>query len=170
MFNNKLIDGFITKSDINLLRNLTDSIKLLEQQYFIELTKTIKNNLEISHSLPLSDPIFIDFFNEWIVANNIIEYYLIDKNGSFLTINSQNEQSYFIVHTDYSLNNLVNIYQEDEQLFQVINSFESRQKIPFFGQNISADDIAPRLWDNYLYKPNLLEGREKYYWCSIKRQ
>ena len=166
-FNNKLIDGFITKSDINLLKSLTDSIKFLEDQYFVELTATLRNNLEISHVLPLSDPIFIKFFTNWIQENDIKEYYLIDKNGSFLTINTQNERSYFIVHTDYSLNGLIQLYQEDKQLAPFVSSIEARHKIPFFGQNLRADQVAPTLWGNYLYTPELLDGRERYYWCNI---
>jgi CheY-like chemotaxis protein len=166
-FNNKLIDGFITKSDINLLKSLTDSIKLLENQYFVELTATLRNNLEISHALPLSDPIFIRFFNNWIKENDIKEYYLIDKNGSFLTIDKHDKPSYFIVHTDYSLNSLIQLYQEDKQLASFMSDIGGRQKIPFFGQNVRVEEVAPTLWGNYLYSPNILEGREHYYWCSV---
>lgn len=162
-FNNQLIDGFVQK-DQDLAKNILSFIEVFNKTFFIEKTNNIKNYLETNALLPNSDPIFIEFFNRWLIDNQIIAHYIIDKNGSCLLINKDKEISYLILHTDYSLNNFIKSYEDDEDLETSITSIINREKIPCIIPHINLSDNL----ENLLKKPNILNGKTNYYWVHEK--
>lgn len=169
-FNEGLIDRYIKKSDESMYEKIKQYIDELSIQYFKNITANLLNYLETETKLPQSDPIFVDFFESYRAKNNIREYYLLDKQGSYLCVNSKNEKTCLIVHSDRSLNTLLEINRVISSLTPIeLEQISSRTKIPFFG-------IGKELWqikqsatsiDKYLHKPNILNGREKYYWSTI---
>jgi hypothetical protein len=61
---------------------------------------------------------------------------LIDKNGNFLLINKEGQKSHFIIHTDRTLCDFVELHHDDKESAFFINAVESRERIPFFGEGI----------------------------------
>jgi CheY-like chemotaxis protein len=114
-FNDGIIDCFIRKDDPMLVAELLRHIKKLNTQYFSEMTKPFLAHIEADYKLPQSDPDFIGFFDQWCMKNKICEYYVIDKNGTFLTINDSGHQQYFLAHTNRSLNVFTELYAEDKE-------------------------------------------------------
>jgi len=170
-FNDGLIDRFIKKTyDLNLFEEISKYIKALERQYFCELTKPLLLHLEAGHVLPLSDVAFVSFFDKWCEENKISEFYLIDKQGSFFVINEQNETSYFVVHTEQSLNNFSKFYANNHEINELVQYVIKRNKIPFFGYKKDAWQVSHSDWSKYFYTPNIFEGREKYYWFIVGKE
>ena len=167
-FNTGLIERFIHKYNLNLPTEIPKYITDLTRQYFSELTRPILLHLEADRVLPLSDPAFIAFFDKWCDDNNIKEFYLIDKQGSFLTTNDKNGMHYFVIHTDWSLNNFAKFYSDNAEVKSLIQLVETRSKIPFFGYKKDAWQVNHSEWAKYFYVPDILEGREKYYWKVIE--
>jgi CheY-like chemotaxis protein len=166
-FNKGIIDCFIRKDDPMLAAELTGYIQKLQLQYFVDLSCPLLSHLEVDYKLPQSDPQFFDFFEIWIKENNIREYYLLDKNGTFLTKNQHDEVKYFIAHTDRSLDIFSNLYAEDRDVSGFVDAVNQRKKIPFFGFKSESWHYESNQWSNHFYSPNLLNGREKYYWAVV---
>lgn len=121
-FNDGIIDCFIRKDELALTTDLLSYIQKLHIHYFVDMTKPFLTHLEADYKLPQSDPIFINFFYDWCRNNEIIEYYLIDKNGTFLTINKDGHAKYFLTHTDRSLETFTELYQEDKEVSSFVQS------------------------------------------------
>jgi YesN/AraC family two-component response regulator len=167
-FNEGLIDCFIEKDSQTLIQDILSHITRLKQQYFIDRSRQLLNHLETDYPLPLSDPVFIDFFQEWCKKNEIQEYYLIDKYGNFLLVDNKGKKSYFIVHTDRTLSNFIESHQDDNEVTAFIREVELRKIIPFFGEGIESWELQPDKWSECFYTSQVLEGQQKYYWTAVK--
>jgi CheY-like chemotaxis protein len=167
-FNKNLIQRFLQKGVDNLAIKLLHYLKELSTQYFRNISSPLLSYLETDGKLPLSDPIFIDYFETYIEENNIVEYYLIDKEGSFLCINSKRKKTCLVVRTESSINALLEIYKSHQTLQKSdLDELKEYKKIPFFGIGNEAWHIDASQWDQHLYSSQLLEGKEKYFICTV---
>lgn len=169
-FNSKIIDCFIRKDEVELQKKLVYHIEELQKQYFKTITGYLLFHLEADYYIPQSDPIFIEFFYEWCKKNNITEYYLIDKYGTLLTITENGRISFFIIHTDRSLEAFIELYSHDDthEINFLIQSVKQRARIPFFGLKKESWNFEFEHWINYFYTPSILKGRENYYWAVVE--
>lgn len=167
-FNNNLIHRFIKKNEIEWEEKLIANLKELTLQFFREKTTSLLSYLETENKLPLSDKIFIDFFEKYCEQHNIREYYLINKQGSFLCLDNKGHRSYFVLQTDQGIDTWLASHSADKELpKEKLDLVRERKKIPFFGQGKEAWQIDPSEWPKYLYTPNVLDGRERYFWTKI---
>lgn len=171
-FNDNIIDRFIRKDSPSLASEIQTYVSTLSQQYYREKTSSLLTHLEVDKQMPLSDPLFAEFFQQWCKANRIKEYMLIDKNGSFIVLDKNNKYFYFIVHTADSLQSFIELNDNEAEteieVDQFIKSVTQREKIPFFGIGKECWQFEPHSWHNYFYQPNILDGRERYYWTVIR--
>lgn len=166
-FNDNIVDRFILKSSPTLMNELKQYITILEQQYFCDYTHPLLAHLETENKTPLSDPIWINFFANWRQQNGICEYYLIDKTGSFLCIDENKKQYYFLLNTEHTLESFVQSYQEEDNVDLLLKEVESRKKIPFFGFGKEAWQFESNQWEPHFYPCETFQGRELYYWHVI---
>ncbi len=166
-FNENVIDCFVRKDDPNLVQTLQSFIQSLSQQYFRSLTHPLLTHLlEVEHKIALTDPTFISFFQEWCKADDIKEYYLIDKNSSFLVLDATGNSRYFIVHTDRTLNAFAELHN-DPEVKAFVKTIKAREKIPFFGPGKESWQFEPKDWFAHFHSAHVLQGREKYYWAVV---
>ena len=163
-FNECIIDCFIRKDNLSLTYDIRCYLQILTQQYIANNTKQLSKHLEIDRPLPISDPEFITFFKEWCHTHRIQEYFLIDLNANFLLVDESNEYSFFVTHTDYSLNKFIDLHDDDNKAIPFINSVKLREKVPFFGEGKESWNIDHQDWSARFLAPQILIGREKYYW------
>lgn len=168
-FNDNTIDRFLRKDSKTLVADLQNYIATLTQQYFRDRTAPLLSHLEAGYRLPLSDPIFIEFFQTWCNKNDIKEYSLIDKNGSFIVINRKDERFYFVVHTDRSLDAFVRLNEDIEDAEKFLREVRGRKRMPFFGVGKNSWEFEEKGWERFFYGMEVVVGREKYYWTVIKK-
>lgn len=167
-FNDNSIDRFVRKGDCNFSSSLNLYIRQVTTQYFCDLTKPLLTHLEAEYRLPQSDPVFIDFFDKWVCINNIVEYFVFDKNGSMLAVDQQGKLFYFVIHTEHSLEAFCELHNADKTVKLFINAIQKRHKIPFFGLFREAWEFEPPQWADHFYSPEILRGREQYYWRVVE--
>ncbi|SRR5579883_996068 len=167
-FNKSLIHRFVQKSQVDMEDTLISYLKESSFLYFQKISAPLLSYLETESQLPLSDPVFINFFKKYCEQQNINEYYLIDKQGSFLCLNKQGHRSCLIVHSDRSIDSWLLAYGvEDELPSDELLMVKNRKKIPFFGIGKEAWEFNPTDWPNYFYTPHVLQGRERYFWAVL---
>lgn len=116
----------------------------------------------------MSDPVFIDFFEDFCEVKNIREYYLIDKNGSFLCVNNENKKICLALHSEKSINTWLSIYGEElTKTPEKLNLIQSRKAMFFFGVDKEAWQINSAEWGEYFYTTHTLSGRIKYFLSEI---
>ncbi len=167
-FNNNLIHRFVKKDEVNWDEKILTNLQELTLEFFRDKTAHLLAYLETENKLPLSDKIFIEFFDSYCKQYSIKEYYLIDKQGSYLCIDDKGHQSYLIIQTDKGLDTWLALHGAEKELSKDdLALLRERKKIPFFGQGKEAWQFDASEWPNYLYTPNIIEGEEKYYWVKI---
>lgn len=166
-FNEGIIDCFVQKDNLMLVQDLMTHISRLQTSYFVNMTKPLLFYLETEYKLALSDPAFIAFFYKWCQLNQVSEYYIMDKNGTILTIDKNGKAKYFVIHTEQTLDAFVQLYAEDDDVSQFICSITNRNKIPFFGIRKESWHYDFTQWAAYMHTPNILDGRERYYWVVV---
>lgn len=169
-FNENIIDRFVRKDSQTLSQVIKQFATELTQEYFQERTQAFVSHLEADHKICLSDPVFSRFFQKWRTENHIKEFTLIDKVGTFILIREDEKAFYFIVHTDHSLNNFYTLYDDTVDRDELLRAVKLRKHIPFFGIGKESWDVAINEWPSHFYTPNLLEGREKYYWAVVEAE
>lgn len=168
-FNNNLIHRFVLKSEVDMEIKLLNYLKYLTFQYFQTISTPLLSYLEIDNQLPLTDNIFISFFEKYCVQNNIVEYYLIDKQGSFLCIDNKGFRSLLVVQTDQSIDSWLEIYGVGDELsINELEFIKRRKKVPFFGVGKEAWNIDTAEWYKHLYEPKVLKGRKRYLYITLR--
>lgn len=166
-FNAGLIDCFIQKENPNIINEVLFHIKRLSKVYLIAQSNALKSHLEIEHSLHLSDPAFIKFFKNLCNEHSIKEYYLIDRLGTFLLIDANGNKKYFVIHTERTLDDFIELYECDTESISFTQPVKLREKIPFFGVGKEAWQFESLEWDGNFYSPTIFEGSQKYYWTMM---
>ncbi|PIZ03508.1 MAG: hypothetical protein COY58_09070 [Gammaproteobacteria bacterium CG_4_10_14_0_8_um_filter_38_16] len=168
-FNQNYIQRFVQKSDLLMEEKLISHIKDLSMQYFQRMTMPLLAHLEVENLMPLSDPVFISFFQAYCAQKNITEYYLIDKQGSFLCMNKAGKKLFLIMHNDISLDAWLDAYGTENALSrELIQAIRCRKKVYFFGMGKEAWNIDCKQWANHFYTPSTLIGRQRYFWFELE--
>lgn len=167
-FNNKTIDNYIAKGTENTFSELTFFLQSNQLEYFKELTNNTLGDSEFSQLPFLKNNNFIIFFNKMITKHKIREYYLIDKNGSFILIDDTDQHFIFIRHTNESLTEFsksCEFYGLKNKNSKLFNLIQHKALIPFFGINTDPSTINFSEWDRYFYEAN---KDLDFYWTIIK--
>lgn len=160
-FNSKLIDKYIEKGTAEISKKLNDYIYELTRLWFIRASSPIRACLETEKKLPIDDCIFIEYFQKFCYENGIIEFYLIDKVGSYLCYDNSEKSKIFLVHTNASLDRWLELNEEKSSV--IIDTVKARENIPFFGVGRESWQVPENLWEKCLYIPKIIDGKEKYY-------
>lgn len=166
-FNEGVIDCFICKDEPQIDKILTDNISRLTKEYFLNYCQPIFHHLAADKGIPQCDPAFINLVETLLTKNNIKEYYLADKNGGMLFIDSNKNEFYLAVQTNNSLDSFTELHSDDTEATFFLKDVADRTKIPFFGVGEEAWGKEPIHWGNCFYTANVLKGQDTYYWSFI---
>ncbi len=168
-FNAGLIHQFIPKSINKFIDKLQEVICELQQVQFKEFSEVIINNLATQKTTILSDPLFSDFFKNFLQKNNIIEYYLVNKSGCFLLANAIGELSWLIIKSEEEMLEYTNAAIDNYGKGQVIEALQSREKLLFLYTEKDHVHVAVDKWEEFLYKATRFVGKNNtYYYSHIK--
>jgi len=165
-FNHGLINKFIHKDKV--VAELKKSINELASLYFHEKTANLLSQLESSRLSPLSDPIFVSFFKSWCESNKIQEFYLINKQGSFLAKDGQSKSHYFVLLSEHEKSAFLNLNDEaSDKVEPLLNRLATGEVIPFFGPGKECWEFEFNEWEQFFYPAKTIQGRENYFWTVI---
>ncbi|MFT3742434.1 MAG: hypothetical protein QM752_07255 [Gammaproteobacteria bacterium] len=168
-FNKKRINQFIRKGTSNLTQVLNDRIEELQLNYFLQLSDylrgTMSNNDDEYVLGILDDPIFARFFYDLCEENQIVEYYILDNQGSFLLLDDKAQAYWLLVKDEVEMQSLSEFAKMEEALPSLISALETRSHLPYF--HTDEDLQTPAKWEAYLHPATLLEGKQKYYYSFL---
>lgn len=165
--NHKTVDYFLEKSNSDLYRTLLDTISVFINRYFMDMTVHINKHLQADNKLAITDEAIIKYLQEIINQHNIVEYHIIDKYGSYLLTDNQNKQFVFLVHNESSIQDFLEIIDEEDNANIFINKILDRELIPFFGVNYKQNHVNVSEYNKFLYPATKISGNENYYTSLI---
>jgi CheY-like chemotaxis protein len=168
-FNRGLIDHFLRKEIPNFSEVINNTILSLQQDYILRETGLIVDNIVLG-KLPagcaLTDPMFMKLFNEIKRKFQIIEYYLLDEQGSYLLLNQKGQVHFLAVLDAVGLDAVTQQAIEEEAPSNIIEALTTKKFMPFFyTEEDAATPVAE--WESFLYPAHLLKGQQNYYYALI---
>jgi CheY-like chemotaxis protein len=168
-FNRGLIDHFLRKEATHFTETLNKIVLSLQQDYIIRETGLIVDNILLG-KLPkvcaLGDPAFIELFNDIKKKHHIIEYYLVDEQGSYLLLDQKGRMHFLAVLDAVGLDAFTQFAIDEQAPASFIEKLKTKQFIPFF---YSEEDVTtkPNDWGSYLHPAQTLQGQNTYYYSLI---
>ena len=175
-FNHHIIDKYISKKSDDLKNIIKKSIQELQQAYFDDLSSIILNSLikdpKYHSDSCLSDAKFLAFFNKLIKEHEIVEYYLIDEDGSFLLADKEGKLSILVVKGEESVLSAYEIAKEAKHRpsNQILEKLKNKELVLHLHSRENLR-LEPENWEKkqLLHPANILAGsKENYYWAHIK--
>ena len=167
-FNVGSIDKFVMKDDPNLMSVIVEYIQELQHDYFSKLSDFVYNKF-IKTGTPtlkcLSDPSVVKLFTNICDKHHIVEYYLMDEQGSFLLLNAEGQPSWLAIRSADQMKADAEFAEWSNGTPSVVQALKSRTSLVYFQ---TEDDlrVAPPQWDAYLYPAQPI-GDEKYFYAYI---
>jgi CheY-like chemotaxis protein len=170
-FNNGLIHAFVRKDHVKFIDELTQKILYLQNLYFKDLSDLLVNESVNKANKVLTcfaDPIYINFVKKIILAEQAVEYYLLDELGSFLLVDIQGNHKWLIIRDENEMQlhyELANEYKvEDSVPEEILEKLGNRSHLLFLG----IQNLPPSQWLNHLYPAQHFSGEKKYYYSIVK--
>jgi CheY-like chemotaxis protein len=98
-----IIDHFINKHSINLLKSLKKAINELQREYFNDIADKFINTLSLNVPAFMRDDKFKVFFYDLLENKGFVEYYLVDNPKGFLLINREGDVFHLLVYSEDEL-------------------------------------------------------------------
>lgn len=168
-FDRGLIDYFLRKEANHFTETLNKIVLTLQQDYIIRETGIIIDNIvlgKLPKSCALIDPAFIALFNEIKKKLQIVEYYLLDEQGSYLLLNQRGEVHFLAMLDAVGLDAFMQYAIDEQAPPSLIETLKSKQYIPFFYSEEYLSTPASD-WASYLHPAQVLQGQQTYYYSLI---
>lgn len=81
-----IIDAYLDKKSPDIAQKIHRVIAELQMRYFLSMSEVISHCLGAAFSCSLQDKRFQFFMESFVSRQSIVEYYLIDREGSFLLL------------------------------------------------------------------------------------
>ncbi|KAB2836909.1 MAG: response regulator [Caedimonadaceae bacterium] len=168
-FNEGLIDQFIQKDDLDALTKLEASIAKAQERYFELKSHDFINQLYIEYpeTEVLKDPIFVDFFLNFVQEKQVSEYYLLDTMGSFLFLSDSGNPSALFVFNEEMLETQEDMIPESGRSTDLAQEVYAKKQAICFYPFKNQEKYDPVNWKNYLQLLKPLESDSTLFYAYV---
>lgn len=163
-FNRGIIDKFLLKDSPNLKLILSQHIEDAKHNFFYNQTRKLACNTPLYNILFSAE--FSELFSKIIMDYKIIEYYLLNSNGSYLLITEQNEPLVFSFMPELELNYYRDVVEGNHSEKILIDKLNTGY-IPCFYNNEINLPISG--WSDYLHLADKLQINNAQYYYAIRK-
>jgi CheY-like chemotaxis protein len=164
-FNDGNIDRYLKKCDVHALNKLEEQIKVLERDYFVEQSGTLKDLL-VKHSFSfLSDPTFAHLVESLTKQHKFVEYFLFPNPAGILFIDADGKPTLMVVETKVGLVSHLETAQDYGAPQELQDALRDAQIVPFFWKSGGMYTEKSKLWKEDVKPANVCQGQEEYFWA-----
>jgi CheY-like chemotaxis protein len=164
-FNEGLIDRYLKKSDPSSMDRLETEIAVLEREYFIEKSGTLKDLL-VQHTYSfMSDEAMVKLVDMLIAQHGFIEYFLFPDPAGILFFDADGKASLMVVETRAGLISHLETAQDYNAPVELRESLRDALVVPFFWKSGGMYTEKSVNWQQYCLPAKICNGRENYYWA-----
>jgi len=168
-FNQGLIDRFIMKQDAEVIPSLNQAIVELQQAYFENMARSMKEALSLgSHSF-LRDGRFAEEFNKICQQAGVVEFYLTAMPEGYLLLDAKGSASLLVIKTEDELQSHFEIAADQGAPAKLLEQLKSHKVIPYFPTPEGEYTPKCKDWWSCLYPATKFKGREPYYYAVVTK-
>ena len=158
--NRRDIDFFFSKTSKNFIAEVSAAVDHSKLEYFTELSLSLPEFC--ARDNPLTDPVFVDYFQELTKTNDVVEYQSLRAGDytSFMLRSRQRKITHLLLSTDAGVDNLLDTVHADTAPAYLLEQIRSRERMPCFSST-----TFPRgeEWELHMRPSHMLCGRQKYF-------
>lgn len=168
-------EDYIGKDDPNYIEHLLAVIEKralsIFQMYSHEVVRALSRDLKEKPTV-LFDGNFTAIFNDYIVNNNICEFYLFDRQGSFMLLDKDTDFSWLFVRNDKGILNSIELAKEFGAPQNVIDALESKKFILSLYEREDFESRNKIDWDKYLLPASEFISNDTYlrFWRDLNEE
>ncbi len=166
-FNKGMIDGFLRKDGKETAEGLCRNITLMQKRYFQAVSKVVYDVVGISQHSAIMDPVFQQLFYAYCDKIQPVEYYLLDKNGSYVFLDGKGDVHWLFVKDDSNFAYYCDVARGNGAPEMLSQRLLHREVIPF----LLSDEhyqLPIHEWEPLLHPAKILEGQQRYYYAYVK--
>ncbi len=156
---------YIGKDDPDFLNNLLNLIQqklvILLSNYSLEVAITLSKDPNEKTTV-LFDGNFAPIFNNYVKENNIVEFYIFDKQGSYIMLDEDANLSWLFVRNEQGMQNSIDFAKQNNAPQSVIEALESKQYILSLYEKNDIDSCDEINWDYFLLPAEKFDSDNKY--------
>jgi CheY-like chemotaxis protein len=167
-FNRGLIDRYIKKSADDALDRLEREIVELQQAYFLDQSKTLRDMLVLHDFSFLQCSALTRVVEQLYAQYGFVEHYIFPNPSGILFLTRDGQARLMIVETERGLQSQYEVARDSNAPASLLAALQERRVLPFFphtgGDGMYTDDVGQH-WHRYCNTPHVCHGRETYYWA-----
>ncbi|MFA5960074.1 MAG: response regulator [Tatlockia sp.] len=163
-FNRGVIDKFLVKDTPDMLDEIVASIEEMQEQYFIKHSSILRSFLPHSCLEILRSAEYEYHLEKLIEEYSIVEYYLLDNEGTYALTSCDGTKYYFKAIPDLKINELLELAIDLGAYSHIINKLKHKTHFPVF---LSESDykLPVNDWEQIMRKTQKKDG---YYYIFEK--
>lgn len=167
-FNAGVIDRYVSKAQRNVSEVVNAAIAELEERYFADSSRLIRESLTLEAPAFLQDPVFAQFFASLRRDRRYLEYYFTAEPGGFLLVTAEGRLGRLLVSTDADLRAQWEIAQDQGCPAELTEALAAGRELPYFWE--TEGFYRPELtdWRRYMHPAQKLIGRQTYYVALVE--
>ena len=168
-FNRGLIDRYIKKSDDNALDKLEAEIVVLQKEFFMHKSDTLRDLIALHHYTFVGDPAFAALVRELSERHAIVEHYLFPSPAGILLYDRDGKARLLVVETNESMDSHHEIARDNDAPPSLLAALQERCIVPFFydGDGMYSDAVGNG-WHRYCQPAQVCRGHQTYYWALFE--
>jgi len=161
-FNDGIIDKFIMKQVRELFPRLEIALAQLKERYFNDLTKPLLRGLGDEINALVNDAEFLTLCENTYRQAKAVEYYLMDKSGSYLFLDENAEPTWLIIRNEKDFEEHLQMLQGLDANASLLNEIKNRRKLLFL---LSENEYKKPVeqWSQHLFKCQRLKNSNTYF-------
>lgn len=158
-------DAYIRKDDKDYLKKILAFVKECSSkifQWYSYMPARILSQDTLEDSFFLFDGNFAPIFNSYIDDKNVCEFYLFDRQGSYMFLDEDANISWLFIRTQKGIKNTINLAKEFNAPKNVIDALESKKYILSLYEKSDFLQRKSINWDDYLLPAQIFESDRKF--------
>ena len=161
-FNAGTIDKFIMKQVRELFTRLETALMQLKQRYFADITKPLLPSLGAEINALAKNIDFLTLCRETYASSSAVEYYLMDKSGSYLFLDKDANPTWLLVRNEKDFAEQIQMLQGFDGAGSLLADLEKRGQLLFL---LSESEYKKPIveWEQHLFSCQRLDNSDVYY-------
>ncbi len=168
-FNQGLIDAYVKKQQINFPEILEKLLEKFHGTYFSHFSKHIEAvfSPEDQKNTPFFSPEFKKYFQQICDYHEIVEYYVLEKMGSFLCLDANGKHGILATIQTDEISLILESQEAESADLKVIECLKEGTHLLCYKQDENTPLPPGYLWKNYIFKADMLHTQHKKFLCSF---
>lgn len=158
-------DDYIGKDEPDYINKLINQVQTRSEkifQWYSYVPARILSRNKNENTSFLFDGNFSPLFNQYIKEKNVCEFYLFDKQGSYIFLDDQANLSWLFVRNEKGIENTISLASQHGAPKHVIDALKSKEVILSLYENEDFENKKTINWDNYLLPASVFESDDHY--------